>query len=284
MNHLSLGSIAVAAALAVLAAPSARAGEEDASGSPLAVTLENLDGKARMQISGEASYLPDGTLLHVSLTIADRHPPVEAGFFRVSVTGGKYGGYHEWERKSFAPMAYRTEVRLIMEVQNPSVKRFLSRELGYTAQHVEVIAATRTIIGSEEERSAFQIQTLRTLREFQERLTALHGELVTGVAFAPSSPEFAAFCEKFIPRLRDVRNDLKTLEATRVVWYDAGLFSALGQVVFQLTWAIEQHSNGAPVEDLQSIAADLRNMKDGIDSRLPVEPESPGSSEPGGSE
>lgn len=272
----TLTGIAVSVVVALGALPGARAGEDGAGAS---VLLENVDGpngpSARVQISGEASHLPDGTLLHVSLMVSDRHPPVEAGFFRVTVTGGKYGGTHEWERKTFAPLAYRTEIRLIMEVQNPSVKRFLARELGYPAQHVEVITAVRTLIGSEEERSAFQVQTLRTLREYQQRLSALHAEALEKVQLDGASPEFLAFVEAFAPRLRGLRDDLTTLEKTRVVWFDAALFSALGQAFFQLDWAMEQHKIGeieAVQADLGNVATDLRRMQDGIDSRLPVEP------------
>lgn len=258
--------------------PASRAGE-DASGTPLSVLLENVESKdgprARVTLSGEAAHLPDGTLLHVSLMVSDRHPPVEAGFFRVTVQGGKFGGNHEWEGKTFAPLAYRTEVRLIMEVQNPSVKRFLARELGYPAQHVEVVSAVRTLIGTEEERSAFQVQTLRTLREYQQRLTALHGELQGKVSLDPNGPEFAEFAEAFVPRLRDVRDEITTWEKTRVVWYDAAIFSALGQALFQLSWAFEQHLGGdaeSVQTGLSNVATDLRRLQDGIDSRLPVEP------------
>lgn len=280
-------STSFALALSTVLAVAAARGGEESSGNPITVQLENLDGpKARLELSGEASYLPDGTLLHVSLMVADRHPPVEAGFFRVNVSGGKYGGHHEWDRKTFAPMAYRTEVRLIMEVQNPSVKRFLARELGYPAQHVEVIAATKTLIGTDEERSAFQVQTLRTLREYQQHVARLHAELTEKVQLDGTSPEFLAFAESFVPRLRGVRDDLATWEKTRVVWFDAGLFSALGQAFFQLDWAVEQQKIGeleSVQSDLGNVAADLRRMKDGIDSRLPVEPGSQGSSESEGS-
>lgn len=268
---------ALALTLAVLAlAPAARA--EDEAGAGFSVKLENLDGpKARVQLEGEASHLPDGTLLHVALMVADRQPPVEAGFFRVTVRGGRYGGAHEWDRKIFAPLAYRTEVRLIMEVQNPSVKRFLARELGYPGQHVELLGAVRTLIGSDEERSAFQVQTLRTLREYQQRLVALHGELTAKLSVAATDPAFTSFEADFVPRLRAVRDDLKTWEKTRVVWYDAGIFSALGQALFQVDWTIHKHKEAdeSVITDLATTGQDLRRMLDGIDSRLPLEPGGP---------
>lgn len=269
-----VGSLAVGLlVLGAVLGTSASAQDAPASAT---VTLENLDGpKARVQLSGEAAHLPDGTLLHISLMVSDRHPPVEAGFFRVTVRGGRYGGNHEWPQKTFAPLAYRTEVRIIMEVQNPTIKRFLARELGYPMQHVEVISATRTVIGSDEERAAFQVQTLRTLREFQQRTVALQGELLAKVTAVPATdPAFATFEADFVPRLRRVKDEFKTWEKTRVVWFDAGTFSALGQTLFQLDWAIHKHKEAdtSVPTGLETMANDLRRILEGIDSRLPAEP------------
>lgn len=232
--------------------------------------LENLDGGARLSLTGEAAQLPDGTLLHVSLMVDDRDPPVEAGFFRMAVKGGRYGGTHEWADRTFAPLAYRTEVRLIMEVQNPAVKRFLSRELGYPLQHVERISAVRTVLGSEEERGAFEARTLKTLRDHQQRAAALLAELQSQVQLAPTDPAFAAFKTEFVPRLRVAKDELRALEKTRVVWSDAGDFSALGQALFQLDRAIRRHEEGAET-GLATTEQDLRRILESIDGRLPPE-------------
>lgn len=270
MKNIRVSSLAVG--LLVLGA--LRAPAQDAPPSAT-VTLENLDGpKARVQLAGEASHLPDGTLLHISLMVSDRHPPVEAGFFRVTVRGGRYGGNHEWPNKTFAPLAYRTEVRLIMEVQNPTIKRFLARELGYPVQHVEVISATRTVLGSDEERATFEVQTLRTLQEFQQRAVALQSELLAKVSTVPAAdPAFGTFEGEFIPRLRRVKDELKTWEKTRVVWFDAGIFSALGQTLFQLDWAVHKHKEAdvSVPTSLETTGNDLRRIVEDIESRLPVE-------------
>jgi hypothetical protein len=243
-------------------------------GPKLAVVLENLDGPtARIQITGEAPHLPDGTLLHIRLLVADRHPPVEAGFYRVTVRDGKYGGNHEWKQKTFAPLAYRTEVKILMEVQNPAVKRFLARELGYSLQHVEVISAERTELASVEERSAFEMATLRSLREYQKRAAAMLTELRPKLALPATDPAFQTFEADFVPRLRQALEELKTWEKTRVAWYDSGYFSALDQAFFQLDWGIYKHKEGDTevVANLDSTMNDLQRLAEGIDSRLPAE-------------
>jgi hypothetical protein len=258
--------------LGSVTAPAARA--EDDTAARVTVSLENLDGpKAKMSVEGAVSYLPDGTLLHISLTVDGRHPPVEAGFFRVTVQGGRYGGAHDWRRRTFAPLAYRTEVRLIMEVQNPAVKRFLSRELGYRADHVEVISVAQNVIGTEEERSAFQVQTLRTLRGFQQRIARMQAEVSEKVQLSAEDPAFVAFEPDFLARLRGVRDDLRTLDRTRVVWYDAAVFQALGHTIFQLDWNVQKHKEADPgvVAQVANAADDLRRILDDIDSRLPAE-------------
>jgi hypothetical protein len=273
MSMSRVSSLAIGLAVVL---GSVRASAQGDTPAPATVTLENLDGpRAKLTVNGEATHLPDGVLLHISLMVSDRHPPVEAGFFRVTVKGGRYGGNHEWKQKTFAPLAYRTEVRLIMEVQNPTIKRFLARELGYPMQHVEVISATRTVLGSDEERASFQVQTLRTLREFQQRAAALQAELLAKVSAVPAAdPGFATFEEAFIPRLRQVDSELNTWEKTRVVWFDAGSFSALAQVLFQLDWAVLKHKEAdeSVPTALENQANDLRRILEGIDTRLPAEP------------
>lgn len=262
--------ISLLVGLSFLGASPGRAQE----GTKLSVVLENLDGPtARIQITGEAAHLPDGTLLHISLLVADRHPPVEAGFYRVTVRGGAYGGNHEWTQKTFAPLAYRTEVKILMEVQNPTVKRFLARELGYSLQHVEVISAVRTEIGSVTERSAFEVAILRTLREYHARACALLTELQAKLALPATDPAFEAFEADFVPRLRQASEELKTLEKTRVAWYDASIFSALGQAFFQVDWAIYKHKEGDTEVpgNIVSTLDDMRRLVEGIDSRLPLE-------------
>ncbi|MCW8137907.1 MAG: hypothetical protein KIT58_03290 [Planctomycetota bacterium] len=256
----------------LVAAPRALA-EDDAAAS-VSVALENLDGpRARISVEGKVSYVPDGTLLHISLQVDGPQRPVEAGFFRVTVRGGRYGGSHEWKDQTFAPVVYRTEVQLAMEVQNPSVKRFLARELGYPGDHVAVISVAQNVIGTEEERSAFQVRTLRTLREFQQRTVALHGELVDKLQALPAEdPGFAAFEASFEPRARELQESLKTLKLTRVVWVDAAVFSALEQRIFQLNWCVHKHKEGdRTVHSKLGAAADhLRQVLDDIDERLPA--------------
>ena len=271
-------NVLLAAVLTLAGLPAAKAGED--TGEPsVSVMLENLDGSAKMTLQGSASHLPDGTLLHISLLVRDQFPPVEAGFFRVAVVGGKYNGETSWEQKSFAPLAYRTEVRLLMEVQTPAVKRFLARELGYPGEHVETVSVCDTDLGSADERAAFQLQTLRTLRDFQQRVTALHASL-TQVARQPATdPAFAAFEGEFVTKLKEVLSELETLKDTRVVWFDAGLFAAINQAIRQLSRTYRKHkaADASVPGELANTSYDLRRMIDDIESRLPLQPgEGPG--------
>ncbi|MCO5172371.1 MAG: hypothetical protein M9894_39230 [Planctomycetes bacterium] len=264
--------LALLVATGALASAGPARAEDDAAAS-VTVALENLDGpRARMSVEGRVSYLPDGALLHISLQVDGPLRPVEAGFFRVTVQGGRYGGVHEWKDQTFAPVVYRTEVQLVMEVQNPAVKRFLARELGYPGDHIAVVSVAQNVLGTEEERSAFMVETLRTLREFQQRAAALHGELVEKIQLAGDDPAFTAFEEGFTPRARSLHEALKTLKLTRVVWVDAAVFSALEHRIFQLEWSVHKHKQGdRSVPSKVAAAGDhLRRVLDDIDDRLPA--------------
>lgn len=241
------------------------------------VLLENLDGKAQFSVDGYAPHLPDGTMLHISLQVRDHHPVIEAGLFRVVVKGGKYAGTQEWPKKTFAPLAYRTVVDLHMEMQSPANKRFLSKELGYTSEQVETISATDTLVGTDEERAAFQVQTLRTLSDYVERVGALHGQLAGMVQKAADDPAWAGFETPFVAELKRSLEELKTLQDTRVVWYDGGMFASLNQAIRQVSRALRKHKqNDSMVQaELNNTANDLRVMRDEIASRLPSDPETP---------
>lgn len=265
--------VLLAGALALAGLPAARGGD-DPGGPKVSVMLENLDGSAKLTLDGSASHLPDGTLLHISLVVRDQFPPVEAGFFRVAVVGGKYNGEHTWDQKTFGPLAYRTEVRLLMEVQTPAVKRFLARELGYPAEHIETVSVCDTDMGTAEERAAYQLQTLTTLRDFQQRVTALHESLVTVARNPATDPGFQAFEPEFVSKLKDVLSELETLHDTRVVWFDEGIFAGLNQAIRQLSRAYRKHKGADPTvpQELANTSHDLRRMIDDMESRLPIQP------------
>lgn len=248
------------------------------------VRLENLDGKARFTVEGQASFLPDGALLHVSLQVRDHHPVIEAGLFRVTVKGGKYSGVQEWPSKSFAPLAYRTVVVLHMDMQSPANKRYLSRELGYTSEQVETISATDTLLGTEEERAAFMVQTLRTLRDFLDRVTARHTQLSGLVEKPATDPAWNGVEEPFFEDLKRILEELRTLEDTRVVWYDIGTFVSLNQSVRQISRALRKHKKGDPTVtmELNNTANGLKVVRDEIASRLPAEPTDGGAQTPPG--
>jgi hypothetical protein len=265
-------------ALAAIALIGAAAGicraEDGTNDARVDVRLENLDGKARFTVVGQASYLPDGTLLHVSLQVRDHLPVIEAGLFRLTVKDGKYQGVQEWPNKTFAPLAYRTAVVLHMDMQSPANKRFLSRELGYTTEQVETISAVDTLIGTEEERAAFMVQTLRTLRDYLDRVTARHTQLVELVEKPANDPAWTGVERPFYEELKRILEELRALEDTRVVWYDIGTFVSLNQAVRQISRALRKHRKNDPTAkmELNNTANGLKVVRDEIASRLPAEP------------
>jgi hypothetical protein len=265
-----------ALALVLLAVLGASANADAQTDEPqVKVVLENVGTTGKFTVNGTASFLPDGTMLHVSVQIRDHHPPIEAGLFRVSVVGGKYSGTQEWANRTFAPLAYKTVVDLHMEVQTPVVKRFLSKQLGYGAEQVETISVAETLLGTEEERTAFQLQTLRTLNDFLQRDKALHARLDEMVRNKPQNdPAWADFEPGYIEDLKRLREDLLGLQDTRVVWFDIGMFRAIEQTTRQLARALMMRQEGDPgvQSELNNTANELRLVQDQMTSRLPAEP------------
>jgi hypothetical protein len=109
-------------------------------------------------------------------------------------------------------------------------------------------------------------------------VTALHAQLGDMVQKAPGDPAWAGFEAAFVGELKRALEELKTLQDTRVVWYDIGMFASLNQAIRQVSRALRKHKqNDSMVQaELNNTANDLRVMRDELASRLPSEPEAPG--------
>jgi Ca-activated chloride channel family protein len=234
------------------------------------VVLENLDdGLARFQVSGNAPDLPDGTLLHVALRVEGPEPPIEAAFFRVTVKSGRYEGNHGWERRRFAPLVYRTEVQLVMQVQPPPVKRFLARELGWPLEHVEVIGAARTLLGTDEERRAHDVATLGALRDLQVGASTLSAELESQLDRPVGVFTTAALSLQ--QRLRALRDEVERLDSSWVVCLDRHLVSALRGALVTLDTALfgRREDRERARELFATAVEDVRRVGEAIERRLP---------------
>ena len=103
-----------------------------------------------------------------------------------------------------------------------------------------------------EERAAFQVQTLETLKTIEERASQLQAELAEKIVIPAADPAFAAFEADYVPRLRSVSDDLKTLEKTRVVWLDSSTYPPADArpTVTELQWIQYQLDNYGSVKEM----------------------------------
>jgi hypothetical protein len=100
---------------------------------------------------------------------------------------------------------------------------------------------------------------------------------------APSDPAWTGFEGPFVAELKRALEELKTLQDTRVAWYDIGMFASLNQAIRQVSRALRKYKTSDPMvqAELNNTANDLRVMRDELASRLPSEPEAPPTA-PGG--
>jgi hypothetical protein len=258
MSRTPLRMLLLGAALAVGLARPASAGD-DTNTVSVQATLQNLEGgKARFDVKGRVGYLPNGAVLTISLRVRDMLPVLE--------------GSKEWEKGTLAPIGYQTVVTLSMQSQNPLVRKFLSKELGYTTETTATIGTDDDDIGSPDERSAFAIQTLQQLSGFTTRAKELHDQLVPKLQ-APADDAYAGFSGPFKDAVRAVLDDIDAMTARYILWYEGHRISRLEQCLRVLSRAAKNHGKGMDAKDEATMALnDLVLLRAEIDARLPLTP------------
>jgi hypothetical protein len=262
------------AALITLASLGAPARAEDAPAQrAFQAALTNAKDSAEMVISGAAPDLPDGTVLHVTLSVAGNFPvPIEAAFFQVKVHEGKYDGRWPFRGKTLAPLAYWARADLLMSQQPKAIRESLRKQHGWGFEHREQISQQSIVVGTPEEGVQFRKETLTRLREFVVRTQALREKAGQVVAQpAGGNAEWAAAEKAFYAELKTCLGDLRAFLAPRVVWHEQRLIEEVQNAHNELTRAIQSHGKGqAGAADRVSRVGDfLATVLANIDGRLP---------------
>lgn len=250
--------------------------EDDTSVVRIEATLQNLEGgKARYDVKGRVGYLPDGAVLTISLRAREVLPVLEAAFFQVETKGGDFVGWKDWEKGTLAPIGYQTVVTLSMQSQNPAVRKFLSKELGYTSETTATIGTDDDDIGAPEERAAFAIETLKALSRFTTRAKELHDQLAPKLA-APADANWAAFGGPFREAVKATLDEIGAMTSRYILWYEGHRIARIETCLRILTRAARNHGKGLDSKgDATTALNDLTLLRAEIDARLPLTPGEP---------
>jgi hypothetical protein len=265
-------------ALLALAAPAFASDPVAGDAAALTVVLENIQEpgveegagqlKARMRVEGRAAHLPDGAIVHISLTVKDRHPDIQAALIKAEVNGGRYVGVKEWTGVTFAPMEYTTIAALNMLAQSPRIKQFLARELGYGAEHVETLGSIDTATGTAEERAEFARRSLLLMRDFVTRLSATRQQMA-GVYESGQVPE--GFEDELITQLRGSMSSLDDMLGTHVVLGEHHTIGSLKHTLLILSesWQQREESLNRAKADCMRAQQSLDVVQRDVEARLP---------------
>lgn len=266
-------SVAVCVFALLALAPLERARSEDPA-STLRFVLENREGGGYMHVSGDTPNLPEGVFLHVSLTVKDKRPEIEAAFLRAGVVKGRYAAEKTWDTQQLAPLEYEVRVLLVMESQPLGLRRMLSREFGWSGEHVETVARRSASIGTPEQQAEFARQSL-LLAKRQVELTR---EIQQGFAAALAGPPAEAE-EKLGPltqRASEHYQQLREQLDKHPVWGEAAILDGIGSLSRQLMGALIDATGG----DLDGGRRESASIDDGLTllykqilGRLPARPE-----------
>lgn len=236
-------------------------------------TLQNLEGgKARFDVKGRVGYLPNGAVLTISLRVRELFPVIEAAFFQVEVKDGNFEGFRAWEQGTLAPIGYQTVVTLSMQSQNPIVRKFLSKELGYVSETTATIGTDDDDIGAPDERSAFAIETLRQLSRFTAKITELQGQLAPKLE-TEAGDDWEAFAGSYNDALKATLDEIGAMKARYIIWYEGHRIAKLEQCLRVLSRAARNHGKGQDAKgDSTMVLNDLIQLKADIDARLPLTP------------
>lgn len=236
-------------------------------------TLQNLEGgKARFDVKGRVGYLPNGAVLTISLRVRELFPVIEAAFFQVEIKDGAFEGYREWEKGTLAPIGYQTVVTLSMQSQNPLVRKFLSKELGYVSETTATIGTDDDDIGPPDERSAFAIETLQALSRYTAKITELQAQLAPKLE-AEADGGWAAFAGSYNDALKATLDEIGAMKARYIIWYEGHRIAKLEQCLRILSRAARNHGKGQDGKtDATMVGNDLVQLKADIDARLPLTP------------
>lgn len=236
-------------------------------------TVTNGEKLSEMVVEGSAPDLPDGTILHVTLSVAGNFPtPIEAAFFQVKVEGGKYSGRCKWEGKSLAPLVYWAKSDLLMSKQTQAIREHLRKLHGWGFDHREQIGVHTVTVGTPEEGTKFRKETLQRLREFVVKTQALRDKAAKVVEQPAKGNAGWAEAEKgFYAELRACMGELKAFLDPRVVWHEQRLIEDVKSAHNELTRAIQGHGkgqDGAPT--VARVGDALAVLLANVDGRLPT--------------
>lgn len=271
MSQRLAGALLIA--VAALAAAPAEA-EDKAGGNKLQVSLENITENdattGQFVAHGEFPYLPTGTILHVTLRVLGRTPPIEATVLKIDCTeGGRYRVEYPFEGHVLAPIGYEVRVVLHMEAQPADIKNHLKKELGYRGSDSIPLATLAHHLGTLDERVAFARDTLQTLLSHQQRAGKIFARVDAAKAPAAWEQQKEQIIADFVEAYREYREWYQKF----VVLYEhqmKGMVEQCYQGVEQAMMALEASDAATCDRHLGAVRDLLPRIKTDLESRLPT--------------
>lgn len=249
----------------------------------LVATLENGERGAEFKVQGTIKDLPDGVMLHVTLSVAGNFPvPIEAAFFQVKVVDGKYESRKAWDKKTLPPLTYWARADLLMSKQHKTLRAELAQKYGWGYEHREQVGLHAVSVGTPEENLAFRKEALTRLREFVVKTRAIRDEAAAAIG-KPKGEDWAEVEKGLYAKLKACRAELTAYLAPRVVWHESRLIEDVQSAHDRITLAVQDHGKGksTAATEVSRVNDFLDAVLASIDGRLPTA-EMPGGPIPGG--
>jgi S1-C subfamily serine protease len=239
-------------------------------GVELQVSLENVTAGAatsgRFVAHGTVPFLPRGTVLHVTLQVLGRTPPIEAAVLKTECNeAGQLRVEHGFEGRTFAPLSYEARVVLHMDAQPRVVKRQLMKDLGYQAADSLTLATKVHELGTPAERAAFARETVEALLAHADRAA----KLLARIDAAKAPADWPAGREAIGADLAAAHGEYRAWSGRSVVLPEQ---PALVEEVYRgLAQAMRALSAPEPAsgDPLEAVRALLARVETDLRSRLP---------------
>lgn len=254
----------------------ARAEERDSTVPVVrAAIVDDEDGEGTtFQVEGRAPKFPDGTTLHVALTVKNTTPPVELCLFRVQVQREAFAGSHRWDDRTFAPGEYEARVDLWVGEQPMPIRKFVVREFGWGEGHVETLDRNDIGHGTGVEQAKFARRTVEVMIALVRRIEAARGALA---AACGSDPEWSTALPAATAELDAAKTEFDATFSRHVGWRDPGLISQINGLQFDVRGAAEERGRRRPraQQRLNGLAVVSQRMLNELEARLPIAPLDP---------
>jgi hypothetical protein len=236
-------------------------------------SLEDAKGGAVLTLTGKLANVPEGTKLHVTLSV--RGVKADAAFFMTPVLGGVFKARKNFPRRVLAPLSYVLNIELWLQAQRKAIGDQIRREWGLPSGSKVVVASHRLDVGTLEEQNAFRLATIKKLLEFVTAARQSHTLISTGLG-KPKDPDKKVWLKGVIGLARTVKKQFgqpfSTYLAKYVVLHERTAISDIQLSKSALGAAISNHIDGKDAKVTRSLTqtdARLTRVKEELESRLP---------------